>query len=55
MVNIASMRFARLYRGTFYNHIFRRKEVTAYDKRRAEMKEHIKTVFDESQAAIWRE
>lgn len=36
-------------RGTFYNHIFRRKEVTAYDKRRAEMKEHIKTVFDESQ------
>lgn len=26
--------------GTFYNHIFRRKEVTAYDKRRAEMKEH---------------
>ena len=36
-------------RGTFYNHIFRRKEVTAYDKRRAEMKEHIQTVFDESQ------
>lgn len=36
-------------RGTFYNHIFRRKEVTAYDKRRAEMKEHIKAVFDESQ------
>lgn len=35
-------------RGTFYNHIFRRKEVTAYDKRRAEMREHIKTVFDES-------
>lgn len=35
-------------RGTFYNHIFRRKEVTAYDKRRAEMKEHIKTAFDES-------
>ena len=35
-------------RGTFYNHIFRRKEVTAYDKRRAEMKEHIKAVFDES-------
>ena len=31
-------------RGTFYNHIFRRKEVTAYDKRRAEMKEHIKAV-----------
>lgn len=36
-------------RGTFYNHIFRRKEVTAYDKRRAEMKEHIQAVFDESQ------
>ncbi len=35
-------------RGTFYNHIFRRKEVTAYDKRRAEMKEHIKVAFDES-------
>ena len=36
-------------RGTFYNHIFRRKDVTAYDKRRGEMKEHIKAVFDESQ------
>ena len=36
-------------RGTFYNHIFRRKEVTAYDKRRAEMKEHVKAAFDESQ------
>ena len=36
-------------RGTFYNHIFRRKEVTAYDKRRAEMKEHMQTAFDESQ------
>lgn len=36
-------------RGTFYNHIFRRKDVTAYDKRRAEMKEHIHEVFDESQ------
>ena len=35
-------------RGTFYNHIFRRKEGTAYDKRRAEMKEHIKAVFDEN-------
>lgn len=35
-------------RGTFYNHIFRRKEITAYDKRRAEMKEHIKVAFDES-------
>lgn len=38
-----------VYRGTFYNHIFRRKEVTAYDKRRAEMKERIKAVFDENQ------
>jgi len=35
-------------RGTFYNHIFRRKEVTAYDKRREEMRVHIKDVFDES-------
>lgn len=38
----------RVSRGTFYNHIFRRKEVTVYDKRRAEMREHIKSVFDES-------
>ena len=36
-------------RSTLYNHIFRRKEVTVYDKRRVEMKEHIKAVFDESQ------
>ena len=36
-------------RGTFYNHIFRRKDVTAYDKRREEMKKHIQVVFDESQ------
>lgn len=35
-------------RGTFYNHIFRRKDVTAYDKRREEMKEHIQKAFDES-------
>lgn len=35
-------------RSTFYNHIFRREEITAYDKRRAEMKEHIKVAFDES-------
>lgn len=35
-------------RGTFYNHIFRRKEVTVYDKRRAKMKEYIKVAFDES-------
>ncbi len=35
-------------RGTFYNHIFRRKEVTVYDKRREEMREHIQAVFEES-------
>ena len=35
-------------RGTFYNHIFRRKEVTIYDKRREEMRKHIQFVFDES-------
>ena len=34
-------------RGTFYNHIFRRKEVTVHDKRRTEMKEHIQAAFDE--------
>jgi len=36
-------------RGTFYNHIFRRKEYTYYDKRREDIREHIKVVFDESQ------
>lgn len=35
-------------RGTFYNHIFRKKDVTAYDKRREEIREHIKSVFEES-------
>lgn len=35
-------------RGTFYNHIFRRKDVTVYDKCRAEMKAHIQTAFDDS-------
>ena len=35
-------------RGTFYNHIFRRKEVTAYDKRKEEVKEVVRQVFDES-------
>jgi hypothetical protein len=35
-------------RGTFYNHIFRRKDVTWYDKRREEMRVLINTVFDES-------
>jgi transposase-like protein len=34
-------------RGTFYNHIFRRKDVTAYDKRREEMREQVKAVFEE--------
>jgi len=36
-------------RGTFYNHIFRRTEVTANDKRREKMREQIKAVFEESQ------
>ena len=31
-------------RGTFYNHIFRRKEVTAYDKRKEEVKEVVRQV-----------
>lgn len=35
-------------RGTFYNHIFRRKDVTYYDKRREEMRIHIESVFEES-------
>ena len=35
-------------RGTFYNHIFRRKKVTWYDLRREDIKEQIKIVFDES-------
>ena len=35
-------------RGTFYNHIFRRKDVTYYDKRREDMREHIKVTFEES-------
>jgi len=34
-------------RGTFYNHIFRKKDVTAYDKRRAELSIHVRDVFDE--------
>lgn len=42
-------------RGIFYDHTFRRKDVTAYDKRRTEMKEHIQTGFDESQqTAKWQ-
>jgi transposase InsO family protein/transposase-like protein len=35
-------------RGTFYNHIFRRKEVTYYDKRREEMMKYVTVVFNES-------
>lgn len=35
-------------RGTFYNHIFRRKDVTTYKKRREEMREHVRVAFDES-------
>ena len=35
-------------RGTFYNHIFRRKDVTLQDKRREEIREQVKAVFDES-------
>ena len=35
-------------RGTFYNHIFRRKEITWYDMRREKLREQIKTVFYES-------
>ena len=35
-------------RGTFYNHIFRRKVITQYDIRREEIREQVKFVFDES-------
>ena len=35
-------------RGTFYNHIFRRKKTTWYDIRREEIREQVKIVFDES-------
>jgi len=35
-------------RGTFYNHIFRRKDVAYRDKRREEMRAHIKAVFEDS-------
>lgn len=35
-------------RGTFYNHIFRRKKITWYDIRREELREQVKTIFDES-------
>lgn len=51
MISIASIHLGEalcVSRGTFYNHIFRRKEVTVYDKRRAEMEECIKVTLDES-------
>jgi transposase-like protein len=35
-------------RGTFYNHIFRRKKTTSYEVRREEIREQVKLVFDES-------
>ena len=35
-------------RGTFYNHVFRRKKITEYDLRREELRQKIKEVFDES-------
>ena len=35
-------------RGTFYNHIFRRRKITEYDLRREELRQEIKEVFDES-------
>ncbi len=34
-------------RGTFYNHIFRRKDVTEYDKRREEIRAQVQIVFEE--------
>ena len=34
-------------RGTFYNHIFRRKDVTVYDKRREEIRTQVEFVFNE--------
>ncbi len=34
-------------RGTFYNHIFRRKDITEYDKRREMIREQVKIVFQE--------
>lgn len=36
-------------RGTFYNHIFRKKKTTWYDLRREEIREQVKIVFDESE------
>ena len=36
-------------RGTFYNHIFRRTEVTVNDKRREQLREQVNEIFEESQ------
>ena len=35
-------------RGTFYNHVFRRKDVTVYDKRREKIRVQVSEVFEES-------
>ena len=35
-------------RGTFYNHIFRKKDITVYDKRRKEIGEQVEAVFNEN-------
>ena len=43
-------------RGTFYNHIFRRKKTTWYDIRREELREQVREVFDESgRASVQKE
>ena len=38
-------------RGTFYNHIFRKK-ITEYDIRREEIREQVKSVFDENKQRL---
>ena len=35
-------------RGTFYNHVLRRKRVTYHDLRREELREQVKIIFDEN-------
>ena len=39
-------------RGTFYNHIFRRKDVTFYDKRREEIRKQVEDVFNENKQRL---
>lgn len=39
-------------RGTFYNHILRRKKVTEYDKRREEIREMVVVIFNESKQSF---